>query len=253
MESCEHLSVSDGACMSCGLCVGPKCDYVSSYTPCTFVLPRKMKYFAADESGKYIRSIESVVGILGVPGYSGEIRHLLQTKKFRHRVGASDKVLAATYHVLRRHQYPISYSDLLPLTEKTAPRFKRILLREFEHVEASPEYLTAIFERVRDSCSLRLLERTPTLAGFISLFESNRSANPYGLCMAYFAGNEALHGFWRRPGLERVMSASSLRKIVKRIGKSCPEDMNGSLVQRRRLRVKDNARKCIMSMLQRGL
>ncbi|CAD25323.1 hypothetical protein [Encephalitozoon cuniculi GB-M1] len=251
MEDCGHPSISKGVCTSCGLCVESEYDYVSSYTPCTSVIPKKKKYLAADESRRYNKSVESLVNILNIPGYSDEITHLLQTKDFKQRIGINDKVLAVAYNVLKRHQYPISYSDLQPFTEKTRLRLKRILLREFEYIEPSLEYLTAVFQRVKDFCLSHGFRGSHALEDFISISRSNRCVNPHSLCVAYFIRNENLQDFHKRFNLEKIISISSLRRIVKKMQENLPERENAQPSAKRRLRVKYNAKKYFIGMLQR--
>lgn len=248
MEVCSHLSISGGVCTSCGLCLESEYGYMASYAFHSFVAPKKMKYLACDKSRRYSKNVESLVNILNVPGYSGEVKQLLETKRFRQRVGANDKILAIIYNVLRRHQYPISYSDLEPFTEKTGSRFKRILLREFEHVEASLEYLSAIFDRVRDFYLTQGFKGNHALKDFVSVSRSNKNINPYYLCLAYFIKDEDLLNSYRKFKLREAISISSLKGILKKIRMA--DHQTAVPVIKKRLRIKDNARKYFMKKLQ---
>ncbi|AFN82900.1 hypothetical protein EROM_041340 [Encephalitozoon romaleae SJ-2008] len=248
MEGCSHLSISRGVCTSCGLCLESEYGYMASYALYSFVAPKKMKYLASDKSGRYSKNVKSLVNILNVPGYYDEVKQLLETKRFRDRIGANDKILAIIYNVLRRHQYPISYSDLEPFTEKTSSRFKRILLREFEYVETSLEYLSAIFDRVRDFYLTQGFKGNRSLRDFVSISRSNKNINPYYLCLAYFIKDEDLLNTCKKFELDEIVSMSSLKRILKKIQKA--EDPTVVPMMKKRLRIKDNARKYLMKRLQ---
>ncbi|KAG5859947.1 hypothetical protein KMI_04g07560 [Encephalitozoon hellem] len=248
MEGCSHLSTSKGVCTSCGLCLETEDGYVPSYAFRSFIAPKKMKYLASDRSGRYNKDVESLVNILNVSGYFDEVRQVLETKRFKQRVGVNDKILSIIYNVLRRHHYPISYSDLNPFTERTGLRFKRILLREFEHVEASFEYLSAIFDRVRDFYSTQGFEGNCTLKNFISVCKNNEGVNPYSLCLAYFIKDSNLPDSYRKFNLEKIMSMSSLRRMVRKIKEA--ESPTAVPLAKKRLRVKDDAKKYLMRKLQ---
>ncbi|ADM11422.1 uncharacterized protein Eint_041330 [Encephalitozoon intestinalis ATCC 50506] len=251
MEGCSHPWIDNGACTSCGLCLESDCDnYMASYTFHRPVIPRRMKYFVVDKAERYSRNVESLLGILNVSGYSEEVKLLLRTKDFEHRIGANDKILAITYNVLRRHQYPISYSDLKPLTERTGLGLKRILLREFEYVELSSEYLSRIFSRVRDFCLSQGLKGNHLLEEFLSISKSNKCTSSYCLCIAYFIRDENLPDSHRRLNLGEIISVSSLKRIVKKIQGDLQRNGDRPSETKKKLRIKDRARKYIMRKLQ---
>lgn len=210
---CSH-EVVDDVCVACGLCMSFDQDYVHPYVPQQLVVPARMKYAVLDSSRRYDRSIESVLSILGVSGYSSEVRGILLSRTFHTRTSISDRVLSVAYHVLRRSQYPVSYSDMLPYTERSGAEFKRILLREFGHAETSSEYLINMLHRVQESLGLG---GSSCSVEFVSLVRANRSTSPQRLCIAYLVRSENLADCHRRLCLDRFMTIGALRGMVRRI------------------------------------
>lgn len=192
-------------------------DFVLQYGVRASVVPLKMKYAVVDGTRRYDRCIESLSSILGTSGYSGEVRDVLLAKRFRGRVSVNDRVLSTMYYVLKRHRYPISYNDIMPYTQRSSPSFKKILLREFQYVETSDEYLENIFSRTRDLYRVHSLEEETGLGDFIRIAERYRSTDPQLLCIAYFIRNKDVLACYKRYGLSRLANIVTLRKIVRKI------------------------------------
>lgn len=240
MDGCTHPAVVDGVCKSCGLCISFDEEYVSSYVFQAPMIPSRMKYAVVNEAKRYDRYIEPMLNIMGVLGYASEVRAILLTKKFKYRANANDKVLSTTYHVLRKHHYPISYSDMLPYTERNDSRLKRLILREFEYNGTSREYLVSVFDRISDFYYSRGLRRRPCVDGFISVAESHRCTNARMLCTAYFIKDEDVAECYERYKLKELASIGLLRSIVRKLTKP--------LEQRKtqRLRIEGNMKRYFM-------
>lgn len=217
MEDCIHPSIEGGICVLCGVCMSFDQDYVPMYAARTLTTPGKMRYTAVDHAKRYDKQVDSLLDMLGVSNYSSEVKSLLATKRFKHRTSMSDKVLVTTYYVLKRHQYPISYSDILPYTEKSNVEFKRIFLREFQHAGASQEYLTNVFNRVKEFYSSHGLKKEACLKDFICVADRYKCVNPQILCKVYFIRDEDVLNCYEKFKLDRFMSIEVLRNTMKKV------------------------------------
>ncbi|KAH9411562.1 hypothetical protein HK407_04g06660 [Ordospora pajunii] len=261
MDDCRHQDTHDGICKGCGLCIEDQ-EYVSSYMPCRLVIPEKIKYLSIHRIGRHDRCAESLLSILNASEYCEQIKQLLKSKAFGRKINPNSKVLAAIYYVLKKNNYPISYSDLQPYMQKQMIYVKRIVLSEFEYVDVSIEYLAAIFnrtgeyycrDRTQNCVEQQLLSKDSNLDEFIRICRANRRINPYLVCLAYFIRNKNIRVSYSQFGLETLIGITLLRGIVKKVRntiktESC-EDCTGTKM--RRTFIKKHAREHFMNWILR--
>ncbi|KAM0672028.1 hypothetical protein CWI42_041800 [Ordospora colligata] len=261
MEDCTHQDTYNGVCKICGLCIEDT-DYVSSYTPCRFIIPTKFKYFVINRIGRYERCAESLLGILNVSEYSEQVKQLLKSKEFVRRINPNSKVLGAIYYVLKMNDYPISYHDLQPYMLQHMIYVKRVVLKDFEYINMSIEYLTAIFNRTKEfycrgrtQNDLKQQEafKDSDLDGFIRICTRNRRTNPYLLCMAYFIRNKSIQTSYNQFGLKVLIEITQLRAIVKTVKNIIKAESLEDLtdVKIRRKFIKKNAKEYFMNWILR--
>lgn len=192
-DECRHENVKNDVCIGCGYCMdnvifqSPTIRIGSTYNPS---IP--MKYLVKNLMKVNDEAIKKILVPLGLECYVTSVRDILNTTKFNCRLKKEDKVIVATYHILKSNQFPISLIDLLKFSSMSKWKLLKAHRDTFGFISQSSEYLFGIFNRVKSFLEKKNHPSIGSLEEYSNLHKVHINSDPKALCMSYFLEHNSL-------------------------------------------------------------
>lgn len=217
-DDCAHYSVENGVCTGCGLCLDDTV-FVDQF-PSRAHIPNpnsSFKFVQKDKIVEYRNAIAKILVPLDLSCYTDQILALLQTAKFTIRLSSVDKICILTYRVCTMEGCPVTIDDILQFTRLAKPRLLKAYRDTFSYEQASPSYLTAVYERgLAFAKSLGVSTRL-RLPEFIELARHHRSANVRDLSIAAIL-HTASNGYtFKSLSIVPLSRKERIRKLIKKL------------------------------------
>lgn len=212
MDQCSHELTIDNICISCGYTLPDRLiSYVTHIEP---IKNGKLNYKYSLPDNDYFIT-QCILEILPNTCYLEEIKQIVRTKKFKKRTSTIDKIISASYFILKKNDDDVLKVDFVKYCKKGYYHFIKLVCDEFGFIANTEKYIWNVITRVY--CFLEFRDFTfdkERVFAEVCGYENIECASVIDVVL-YFVFKDDLIDSFEFYDLNCLTYISSLKRIIK--------------------------------------